>query len=370
MNIDEEIHNERQSLLRQRSLALVGIGIPVLAIFGAGAVLDREWQLVILVTTSILIIASGHVAMLRGYERTSIIRPSVATLSVLFIYLILHSGDQHSRALWFFALPVVSIMLLPPREGALWAATSIAVAGVIMALSGAANGTSAYSAAFTLRFVITAAMISGCLLWAEIALHRYQEKGAAQKAAIQAESARLNDEINRRGALEDELRVLASTDALTGLVNRRAFMERFAHELLRSQRHGPSPTLLILDIDFFKKINDTYGHPAGDAVLVHVAHVLRTSLRNLDIIARIGGEEFAVTLVETNSEMAEPVIDRLLQRFRSSPATLADGTLLSFTASIGSTEIRWGDTSDTAIRRADEALYTAKNSGRDCHRRC
>ena len=198
MNIDEEIHNERQSLVRQRSLALVAIGIPVLVVFGAGAVLDREWQLVILLTTSILIIASGHLAMLRGHERTSIIRPSVATLSVLFIYLILHSGDQHSRALWFFVLPVVSIMLLPPREGALWAGMGIAVAGTIMALSGAANGTSAYSAAFTLRFIITATMISGCLLWAEIALHRYQERGAAQRAAIQAESARLNDEILNR----------------------------------------------------------------------------------------------------------------------------------------------------------------------------
>jgi len=368
MLTDDEITQERQAQVFQRSKVLFFIGIPALTIFGIGALRAADWSLLILIVTSLLIIASGFLALNRGYNRTSIVRPSVVTIGVLFMYVIAYSGEEHSRALWFFSFPVLAIMMLPAREGLAWATLGIAGAVGIMMLGGASTGTSVYSGAFVIRFAITSLLITGGLYWSEIIAGRYQARIAAQKAAIQAESARLKDEIARRGALEDELRVLAGTDALTGLVNRRAFMERFTQELVRSQRHGPSPTLLILDIDHFKAINDHYGHPAGDAVLVHLAHLLQSSVRNVDIIARIGGEEFAVVLIETNATMAAPVIERLLHRLRKSPATLADGTLLPFTASIGSTEIQWGDTSDTAIQRADNALYTAKNAGRNCHR--
>ena len=137
--------------------------------------------------------------------------------------------------------------------------------------------------------------------------------------------------------------------------------------MARSQRHGPAPTLLILDNDHFKKINDVHGHPSGDAVLAHLAQLLKASLRNLDIVGRIGGEEFAVVLVEINAASAAPVIERLLDGIRESRLPLADGHLLQFTASIGSTEILLGDTIGTAIQRADEALYMAKNTGRNRH---
>ena len=176
-----------------------------------------------------------------------------------------------------------------------------------------------------------------------------------------------DERMDARGTVIRPLDESALRASLAGLINRRAFMDRFSHELLRSQRHGPAPTLLILDIDHFKKINDKHGHPAGDAVLAHLAHLLKSSLRNVDIVARIGGEEFAVVLVETNAEMGQPVIERLLDRIRETTVVLADGTPLHFTASIGSTEILWGDTIDAAIQRADEALYTAKNGGRNRH---
>ena len=339
----------------------------VMAVFGFIALRDRDWSHLILIVTVILVCTSGFLAMVRGHNPTSIIRPSLAPVVVLCIYLIAHAGEEHSRALWFFIVPVLSIMLLPPREGLIWALSGIAVAAGVMAFGGQSWGTTSFSVAFTVRFAITGILITGGLYWSEVVLLLYQERVAAQKAALQAETARLNDEIALRSTLENELRFLASTDALTGLVNRRSFMERFAHELERSQRHGPAPTLLILDIDHFKKINDKHGHPAGDAVLAHLAHLLKSSLRNVDIVGRIGGEEFAVVLVETNAETGQPVIDRLLDRIRETTVILADGTPLHFTASIGSTEILWGDTIDTAIQRADEALYTAKNSGRNSH---
>ncbi len=352
----------------QRAKVFIVIGIPLLSIFGLLALSNREWPLLALIVTSLLMIGGSYLALLRGHTRPATVWPAIVTFTALLIYLVAFSGQEHGRALWFFALPVLAVMMLPPRQGAIWAGISIAAAAAIMVFGGPdVGGTSAYSPSFAIRFVITAILISVGMFWSEIALRRYQEETAAQKAATQAESARLKAEIARRIALEQDLRILASTDALTGLVNRRAFMERFSHELARSQRHGPAPTLLILDIDHFKKINDQHGHPSGDAVLAHLAQLLRASLRNLDIVGRIGGEEFAVVLVETNAAMAEPVIDRLLERIRETTVTLSDGQPLQFTASIGSTEILWGDTIDTAIQRADEALYTAKNTGRNRH---
>ena len=351
----------------ERAKAFLAIGVPVMAAYGIAALRSGSWPLLGLIVANVVIICVSYAAMLRGHLRTWIPRPGMATYAALLIYLVAHSGEEHSHALWFFSFPVVSLMLLPPREGVVWSSLGIAVAAAIMALGGPESGTSAYSAAFAVRFTITAILITAGIFWSEVALRRYQEETSAQRTASEAESARMKAEIARRVSLESDLRVLASTDALTGLINRRAFMDRFAHELLRSQRHGPMPTLLILDIDHFKTINDRHGHPVGDAVLAHLAHLLKSSLRNVDIVGRIGGEEFAVVLVETNAETGQPVIERLLQRIRETSVLLADGTPLRFTASIGSSEILRGDTIDTAIQRADEALYTAKKSGRNRH---
>jgi len=361
--------NTTEHLLQshQRAQLFAIFGVPLLSFFGLVALSNREWPLLLLIATSLLTICGSYLAIERGRASPVTLWMAIVSFTVLLIYLVAFSGQEHGRALWFFALLLLAGMMLPPRQGATWAGISIATAAAIMLLGGPEFGTSAYSTSFTIRFVITAILISVGIFWSEKTLLRYKEEAAAQKAATQTEGDRLKAEIARRVALEVDLRVQASTDALTGLINRRAFMDRFAHELARSQRHGPSPTLLMLDIDHFKKINDKFGHPAGDAVLAHLAQLLKSSVRNVDIVGRIGGEEFAVVLVETNAQMAAPVIERLLERLRKTTVPLADATQLKFTASIGSTEILWADTIDTAIQRADEALYTAKKSGRDRH---
>ena len=368
MTSDRTHTNEHLLQSHQRAKLFFVIGIPLLTIFGLVALSNREWPLLMLVTISLLTICgTSYMALQRGHASPLTVWPATVSFTLLIIYLVAFSGQEHGRALWFFALLVLAGMMLPPRQGATWAGISIFLAAAIMLLGGPEFGTSAYSTSFVIRFVITAILISVGIFWSEITLVRYKEEAAEQKAATQSESDRLKAEIARRVALEVDLRAQASTDALTGLVNRRAFMERFAHELSRSQRHGPSPTLLMLDIDHFKEINDRFGHPAGDVVLAHLAQLLKSSVRSVDIVGRIGGEEFAVVLVETNAQMAAPVIDRLLERIREGSVTLADATVLKFTASIGSTEILWADTIDTAIQRADEALYTAKKTGRDRH---
>ncbi|MGA9395554.1 MAG: diguanylate cyclase [Azonexus sp.] len=370
MTTPGEIPTQEPPPTIQRAKVFLLIGLPILTVFGFIALREANWLLSVLLALNIMTIGVGYIALLRGDNRPATARPGIASFALLVLYLIANAGPEHGRALWFYVFPLVSIIVLPPKEGAIWSGASILIAACIMTtgIVGIVGiETSTYSLDFASRFLITAILIAVGVYWSEMVLRRYQQELLAQQSTVEAESVRLKAEIARRVALEVDLRVQASTDALTGLINRRAFMERFAHELARSQRHGPSPTLLMLDIDHFKKINDIHGHPAGDVVLAHLAQLLRSSVRNVDIIGRIGGEEFAVVLVETNAATAAPVIERLLERLRNTTVTLADATTLKFTASIGSTETLWADTIDTAIQRADEALYTAKKTGRDRH---
>lgn len=367
MTTDSEAPAPEQLQAPQRARLFLLIGIPILAFYGIGALREANWPLLALIAINGAVIGASYLALLRGKLGLATIRPGIATYAALLLYMVAFSGEEHGHALWFFSFPLVAIMLLPPREGIVWSGLCIAGAAALMLFGLPDLGTSVYSAAFAIRFVVTAVLITGGTFWSEIVLRRYQEETVAQRHATEEESRRLKAEIERRTGLEAKLRVLATTDVLTGLMNRRSFMERLGQEVARAQRHGQTPTLLMLDIDHFKKINDNYGHPAGDAVLVHLGELLKASLRNVDLVGRLGGEEFGLVLVETNAAMAAPVIERLLEQIRNTTVTLADATTIRFTASIGSTEILWGDTVDTAIQRADEALYTAKHSGRDRH---
>lgn len=157
----------------------------------------------------------------------------------------------------------------------------------------------------------------------------------------------------------------ARQDALTGLYNRRAFLERAAEELQRSRRYGTPLALAMIDLDHFKKINDQWGHAIGDQVLITFAEVLKKSMRGVDIVARIGGEEFILLMTETPIEEAVRVAERIRKDIEAAELQLAD-TRLRWTASIGVTLLLNGDDSiGTALGRADKALYRAKDKGRN-----
>jgi diguanylate cyclase (GGDEF)-like protein len=364
---DQDANAPTAVLIRERARVFFLIGLPVIAVFALTGILSGEWPLFWLMVTLSIPIGLGFLQLRRGESCPITIRFGLACFTATMLYLVAFPGPDYARLLWFYTLPLLAIMLTEPRLGFAWTATSLVAAVAIMVFGPKLAGTVDYSTPLMLRFAFTMTLITGGLYWTERALRRFQEETTVQQFALEAERARLNQEVARRTALEKELRQQATTDALTGLSNRRVFMERLEQEVARSQRHGPMPTLLILDIDHFKKINDKHGHPAGDAVIVHLAQLLRASVRNVDIVGRIGGEEFAVVLVETDGKMSTPVIDRLIERIRVTDVTLPDGGKLKFTASVGSTEVQWGDVIGTAIQRADDALYEAKNSGRNRH---
>lgn len=163
-----------------------------------------------------------------------------------------------------------------------------------------------------------------------------------------------------------ELGRLSRTDALTGLPNRRHFVDALEREFERSTRYGGSLGLLVIDIDHFKRVNDTWGHLAGDKVLRDVAGILAYNLRQSDIAARFGGEEFAVLLPETDLEGAVLVAERYRLEIAARQFKI-DGAGLQITVSIGAAALPRTQAADATelLRRADAALYKAKESGRN-----
>lgn len=168
-----------------------------------------------------------------------------------------------------------------------------------------------------------------------------------------------------RAALYDDLATLAEHDGLTGLLNHRTFLDRLAHEIERTKRSGVSFSLLMMDIDHFKKFNDTYGHQVGDFVLNQVASVIRSSVRIVDIVGRYGGEEFVVILIEQTKKQAEMTGERI--RTNVERHLFDDGeNQYHVTISVGISETNV-DAPDRhgLVKAADEAMYQAKMAGRN-----
>jgi diguanylate cyclase (GGDEF)-like protein len=169
-----------------------------------------------------------------------------------------------------------------------------------------------------------------------------------------------------RNRMARKLKNLASTDPLTGALNRRHFWRTADMELHRHHRYFRELAMLVMDIDHFKRINDTFGHPTGDKVLRELVKSCVKNLRKSDIFGRIGGEEFAVLLVETQAEASVEVADRLRQQLAAIQTIIDGGIPINFTVSIGVTHARREDESlDDLIKRADAALEQAKSKGRN-----
>jgi diguanylate cyclase (GGDEF)-like protein/PAS domain S-box-containing protein len=214
------------------------------------------------------------------------------------------------------------------------------------------------SRAMTDRPAVTGKRSDGTEFAAEISISQFSSPTGRQFTAT------VRDITERRRA-EDELRRLALTDALTGAANRRHFMERAAFEFARMRRYGNPVSLVMLDVDHFKRVNDTYGHAAGDAALILLVKCCRALLRDTDLVGRLGGEEFALLLPDSTDDDAFLVAERVRLNLADLEIA-AQGSAFGFTVSMGVACCKPGDTSiEQTIGRADRALYRAKAEGRD-----
>lgn len=181
--------------------------------------------------------------------------------------------------------------------------------------------------------------------------------------------ARLMDEIGRLQRESDRLRGrirqledLADTDALLPIFNRRAFTRELMREIALADRHREPMSLVFIDLNGFKAVNDTYGHAAGDAVLAHVAALLRASVRESDIVGRLGGDEFGVILHRSEYEPAVTKARSLAARIAQTPAA-HEGQSLAVGAAAGVVAWRKGETAGDVLGRADAAMYAHKRRG-------
>jgi diguanylate cyclase (GGDEF)-like protein len=170
--------------------------------------------------------------------------------------------------------------------------------------------------------------------------------------------------LHRLATSERQLMLRALTDPLTGVFNRRTFLEMSGKEEMRARRRGSPTSVLMMDIDHFKRVNDTYGHPVGDLVIKTLAETATKVLRPTDILARYGGEEFIVTLPETEGAAAKLVAERLRVALEKT-VVQADSREVRFTISIGVATFTKGVALTVAMEHADQALYRAKQNGRN-----
>jgi diguanylate cyclase (GGDEF)-like protein len=175
------------------------------------------------------------------------------------------------------------------------------------------------------------------------------------------------DEVQNLRTQIDELSELVSTDALTGLFNFRHFKTILRAEMDRSKRSGIPTSLVMVDIDHFKSVNDEYGHEAGNLALKHLAEILRNEVRTTDIVCRYGGEEFAMVFPETHLNLAVKVADRIRELIANSPIPLEEGEI-NLTASMGASVYMKTSVLDFEdfVDSVDKYLYEAKQSGRNC----
>ena len=187
---------------------------------------------------------------------------------------------------------------------------------------------------------------------------------AEKLALLQARLSEMEKEVTESRIAIEEQRRRASHDNLTGLPNRDAYQKRLEDELARRHRYGSPLSLVVCDVDHFKRINDTYGHLAGDKVLQLLARSLRKNLRDVDFIARYGGEEFVILMPETTSADAYTAAEKLRTKIEQTPFNFRKERV-PITMSFGISEFHALESPDTVFERADKALYKAKHEGRN-----
>lgn len=278
----------------------------------------------------------------------------MAVLTALFGFLMFVTGGLYSHFATLLLIPVfmAALTLIPAAP---WGSGAVAFVALLLdAMRDMwASSVSPYGAISLVVFHTLPLVVGTAVSWViACRMRSYLDSLEAAKEDLQVKNSILEN--------------LAMTDPVTGLHNHRYFQERLNEELARAAREGRPLALAIVDLDRFKNVNDTYGHQAGDFVLRQVGDILRTGLRDGDVVARYGGEEFAVILPGLNRNGAWTVIDRLRKRVAAREMRLPDGRTLRVTCSAGVADFPDGAPDrESLVTRADLALYRAKALGRN-----
>lgn len=318
------------------------IGMAFMIGFGMNAIFNRRAILAMVLLSLAAITLSNYVLMLRlgNHERGAHMISLI--MCVLFFYLLCSGGVDMTGPLWCYAAAPLILFIYGARWGA-YSVTFLFVGALALLYIPNPLLVADYTETFKSRFLAS-------FLAVIIMSYLYEYARYRSYTAFQALRHRVEQE--------------ARTDELTGLYNRRHLYEYMQQSLQRTRRLHMPMSLLLIDIDNFKSLNDDYGHQFGDEVLVLTAQTLRESLRSHDTIARWGGEEFLVLLTETNNSAARIVAEKLRATIQSLPIR-RDGREIPMTISVGMHTANQTESLDAMLKQADANLYTAKHNGRN-----
>lgn len=268
----------------------------------------------------------------------------ILLISVLLGFILINGLEQGNSILWFYVFPPMVFFISSPRAGTIVCAVAILFITLLVSPLGPRyTPVYEYPAIFSLMLLLTLT----CVMVFSYVLDRSRRQHAQ----------RLRD-------MAEEFEHAAKHDALTSLYNRGEGTHRLAGEYARFERSHQMFSVILIDIDHFKRINDTFGHDCGDQVIQEVSRRLVAGCRQMDMVARWGGEEFLLMLPEADSEAAINTAERIRQLMTRTPIR-ANAQALEVTCSFGIAQIRDGDSVQALLQRADERLYQAKTSGRN-----
>lgn len=264
-------------------------------------------------------------------------------VGLLFAYLIASGGESNTGPLWFYVFPPLLFYLTDLKTGTALLLLCLLFAVIVFSFPALPFVSGEYSGDFKIRFFATIAFESiFCFV-------------------LEASRLKARNELMALAVSHDQA---ARTDELTGLSNRRDMQQRLGAEYSRYQRSGHHFSVALVDLDLFKRINDDYGHDAGDAVLVQFARRVRSLIRQTDVAARWGGEEFLLLLPDTSLLQALTLAERLRADIEHTEFCF-DGHRLPVTISVGVCSVTQADSVNQLLRQADINLYNAKESGRN-----
>jgi len=358
--------SEEEKTRLQHYIIFMILGIPTMSVFGVTNLFNGKAIISVFAFTTAFGLIAG-LMLLKNIKNGYWVYRTNAFLYVCLVgYMITVGGDDGSKSLWSYTIPLICCFLFGSKEGGIWSSVVLLIAMV--------NFTQEnllpieiynYSPNFQIRFIITYIFCTIISMWLESSRHFYLKQSEMIRSNLIEEQTKLKSEIESRKILEKELLTITRIDTLTGVLNRGAFFSAAEKEWDKQARKSKALSFAILDIDHFKTINDQFGHPAGDDVLIQITQSCINSLRSFDIFGRIGGEEFALIISETEINETKDILERLRLNIENTNVEY-DGKIISCTISIGlHTAIPPNENLNQMYKKADLALYQAKNSGRN-----
>lgn len=322
------------------------VGFSITFLLGIRGASDGEWPLAFALFFAFALFLSVHLRLRFSRNDSSYRYGASLVQTVLFLlclYLVYSGGANNTGPLWIYLLPPVVMFLSGLRMGMAVVGLFVVMYSIIVFFPDNAIGAVAYSYEFKTRLLysfLTLTFLSG-----------------VYEHSRQSSYTKLNE-------LKKDFELQATQDSLTHLLNRRGMRERILYETERSKRNNSALSFIISDVDYFKEINDTYGHDTGDAILIQISQIMQSSIRKQDSLSRWGGEEFLLLLPETTSDQAWQLADKI--RLKVEEFTFGHvQNEVQATVSFGVAEV--ADLADPrqAISLADQRLYQAKKAGRN-----